>query len=290
LQPLKKKQKISKKGTEEEKEEWPEEFNAKLNKVLDLIRNKRPLTIKEHEAAAFVEKIIEEMQRAQKQDLELYAANKPALTKLAMLKRVVAVMGKYQFAVHFVAFGGCKACASWLKPLPDGTRPNQHLRTEILRMVGRLPITKEALMGCGRKYSLGKVIHGIQNDTEETVENRKLASMLVQQWLRFVLVQPEGEQEEQEPRRIRPPPETAESLAAREAESAKRIHPAIPIIEGRDYVVRPIPKDMPVKRDRVGADTNRGKLGEILKIMSRPNKRAWKPYDISIAGRQVNAI
>lgn len=43
---------------------------------------------------------------------------------------------------------------------------------------------------------------------------------------------------------------------------------------------------------RSGKDltTNRGKLGAVLQEMAKPNKKAWRPYAVSIAGRTVNAL
>merc|ERR1711879_815456 len=102
-----------------------------------------------------------------------------------------------------------------------------------------------------------------------------------------------GDPEEAEvlkPKLVRPAPETLESVQALEEESMKRIHPSIPIVEGKEYLIKPIPRHQPIKRDKVASETNRGKIGEVLKVLARPNKRSWKPYEVSIAGRAVNAV
>mmetsp|Transcript_4871 Transcript_4871/g.13486 ORF Transcript_4871/g.13486 Transcript_4871/m.13486 type:complete len:402 (+) Transcript_4871:551-1756(+) len=281
-----------------EEEVWPEEFNAKFMKVLERIRPQKPLAIRDDDALKFVQDSIQEMFEIATEDDECFGTDRPASRKMKMLPKVITIMNKYQFAVHFVTFDGCKALGAWLKNLPDGSLPNDHLRTELLQAMMRLPITKEALAACSKQkkeHSLGKVVAGLQNHPAESIENRKLAGMLVQKWVKQVLGRRsdtmDGEEETTlKPKLVRPAPETAESLLASEKESEKRQHPALPVIEGKEYLIKPVPRHQPVKRDKVDQGTNRGKIGEVLKIMQRPNKRSWKPYEVSIAGRTVNAI
>lgn len=275
--------------------EEPTKFNDKLMMVLDNIKIRKPLAIKENEAVKFVQRSIEEMLDMAKADEECFGTDKPASYKMRMLPKVITIMNKYQFAVHFITNEGCKALAAWLRPLPDGRLPNDHLRTELLRSMTRLPITKEALAACPRELSLGKIVAHLQHHPQETVDNRKLAGELVQKWVKQVLAkQPDLEDMEEseavKPKLIRPAPETIESVQEMEKEAEKRIHPSIPIIEGKEYLIKPIPRHQPVRREKVATDTNRGKIGEVLKVLARPNKRSWKPYEVSVAGRNVNAI
>merc|ERR1711879_469831 len=88
----------------------------------------------------------------------------------------------------------------------------------------------------------------------------------------------------------RKPAETYESFLALEEESFKRMHPTIPIREGKDYTISPANQAEPLKRDKYREDSNRFKLNEVLKVFNRPNKRVWKPYAVSIAGRQLNQL
>lgn len=153
-------------------------------------------------------------------------------------------------------------------------------------------------MNC-KGVPLGSVVAKLQNSPLETVENRKTAGMLVQKWLKQVLSKNQpgtfdldemNEAELPKPTLVKPAPETEESLAKAEAESEKRMHPAIPQIGGKEYNVQPMPKDMPLKREKKNLESNRGKLSAILNLMSRPNKRSWKPYTVSISGQTINAI
>merc|ERR1719188_1802970 len=80
----------------------------------------------------------------------------------------------------------------WLRDLPNGDMPNAHLRTELLRSMQRLPITKEALAACSKDRSLGVIVAKMRINPRETVQNRKIAQSLVQTWLKQVLVKQRG--------------------------------------------------------------------------------------------------
>merc|ERR1719199_1802626 len=151
----------------------------------------------------------------------------------------------------------------------------------------RLPISKEALQNC-KEPRLGEIVAALQKNPMETVANRKVAAMLVQKWIKQVLVvapdvfdagATEG------PKAMLPPKpvETLESFLAAEEESFKRMHPTIPIREGKDYQIHPPANAVALKRDKYQQDSNRYKLNEVLKDFNRPNKKTWRPYEVSIA-------
>ena len=250
------------------------------------------LVIKEEDAHTHVEQFIHRMEEAAKADLEEYRVGKPMVKKLELLPEAVEVMEKYQFADAFIAYGGCRVLALWLQPLPTGTLPSVHLRSALLRCMERLPISKEALSRAGEPL-LGRIVAQLQTNPEETLTNRKRAQGLVQRWLRQIMA-PEEEDDsllraEQVGTIPRPPPVTEESLAKIAQESAKRLHPTIPVIEAKDYVIQPVSTAQPIIREKLSMDTYKGKLNEVLKFMARPNKKSYKPFSVSVAGRELNA-
>merc|ERR1719424_654606 len=214
-----------------------------------------------------------------------------------MLPKAVSVMEKFVFGELFVAYGGVRALACWLRCLPSGQLPNAHLRSILLEMMTRLPITKEALQNC-KEPALGEVVAKLMKHPQETVPNRKLAASLVQKWVKQVLVtgtaeaslDPDAGEENQEALHPAKPVETLESFLAAEEESFKRMHPSIPVREGRAYTIHPPCLAVPQKRDRYAENSNRYKLNEVLKVFNRPNKKAYRPYEVSIAGRQLNQL
>eukprot|EP00913_Durusdinium_trenchii_P017542 g16483.t1 len=203
--------------------------------------------------------------------------------KLEFLPEAVDVMEKYQFAHAFIAYGGCRVLALWLQNLPSGALPSVHLRSALLRCMERLPITKEDLRKAGEPL-LGRIVAQLQTHPEETMTNRKRAQGLVQRWLRQIMA-PESDSLDDMGEKVgtipRPPAETEESVAKLEEESAKRLHPSIPVIQAKDYVIQPVSTAMPIIREKLSMETYKGKLNEVLKFMARPNKRSWKPFSVT---------
>ncbi|CAJ1365775.1 unnamed protein product [Effrenium voratum] len=271
------------------------DLSTQWTRVMEAIKPRRGLVIKDEEAHAYVENFIARMEATAAHDLEEYHAGRPMIKKLELLPEAVEVMEKYQFTDAFITYGGCKVLALWLQSLPNGALPSVHLRSALLRCMERLPITKEALKSAGEPL-LGKIVAGLQTHPEETVGNRKRAQNLVQRWLRQIMEPDNSHSLEAflaQPEKVgaipRPPPETEESLQKLEEESAKRLHPAIPVIQAKDYVIQPVSTAQPIIREKLTTDTYKGKLNEVLKVMARPNKRSWKPHSVSVAGRQLNA-
>lgn len=249
------------------------------------------LVIKDEDAHAHVDNVVKRMGAAAAADLEEYRAGRPMVKKLEFLPEAVDVMEKYQFAHAFIAYGGCRVLALWLQNLPSGALPSVHLRSALLRCMERLPITKEDLRKAGEPL-LGRIVAQLQTHPEETMTNRKRAQGLVQRWLRQIMA-PESDSLDDMGEKVgtipRPPAETEESVAKLEEESAKRLHPSIPVIQAKDYVIQPVSTAMPIIREKLSMETYKGKLNEVLKFMARPNKRSWKPFSVSVAGRELNA-
>lgn len=206
-------------------------------------------------------------------------------------------MEKYAFADIFIANDGCSALASWLRCLPTGQLPALELRSELLQIMTRLPISRESLLGQKpTDIKLGSVVAKLQYNPGETIANRKLAAMLVQKWLKQILsAQPDDVDdmaESQQPRPLfqRPPVETAELVAIQEKASEQRMHPAIPVVGGKCFTIQPLPRFQPIRRDKVDRESNRGKVNMVLTDLQRPNKKSWRPYAVSVAGRQVNMV
>jgi len=273
-------------------------LTSKLGSVMEALKIKRALQITERESQPFVEEFVKEMIEAAEKDLRQYKANclTPLKHKMNLLNKAEAIMIKFVFAELFVAYGGCRALAMWLSSLPDGQLPNAHLRTTLLTVMLRLPISKEALANC-KEPALGEVVAKLMNNPIETVANRKNAALLVQKWVKQVLVNPasaeagdEGEGGEGVPMLPRKPAETMESFLQLEETSFLRLHPSIPVREGKVYHIHPPTTAVPQKRERYVQDCNRYKLNEVLKVFNRPNKKQWKPYEVSIAGRQLNQL
>jgi transcription factor SPN1 len=279
-----------------EDEEGPN-LSKKWTEVMDSLKLQKPFTINEMDSTPFIQGFIEDMVTAAEADLkEYYSGHLGRMkNKINMLARAVSIMQKVVFGELFVTFGGSRALALWLKPLPNGQLNNVHLRSTLLTCMLRLPISKDALQNC-KDPALGEIVKNLMQNPRETVQNRKTAASLVQKWIKQVLVNKDAaetvqnEDEDTGPSLEPKPLETAESFHQLEEESFKRLHPTIPVREGKDYRIHPEVTAMARRAEKYSQDSNRYKLNEVLKIFNRPNKKAWKPYEVSIAGRQLNQL
>jgi len=286
-------------GPDSQQEGLPQDLgiSATFAGVMESLKIKRALQITERDASSFIEEFVQEMIEAAEKDLRQFEANplETQVHKMNMLSKAVSVMEKFVFAELFVTYGGCRALGLWLRTLPNGELPNAHLRTTLLTCMLRLPISKEALQNC-KDPPLGQIVSKLKNNPRETVPNRKAAALLVNKWVKQVLILPPDmssfDETSEGPRALLPrkPTETLESFLEAEEESFKRIHPTIPVREGKDYQIHPPSTAMGMKRDKYHQDSNRYKLNEVLKDFNRPNKKAWRPYEVSIAGRQLNQL
>eukprot|EP00201_Polytomella_parva_P015008 CAMPEP_0175061872 /NCGR_PEP_ID=MMETSP0052_2-20121109/13835_1 /TAXON_ID=51329 ORGANISM="Polytomella parva, Strain SAG 63-3" /NCGR_SAMPLE_ID=MMETSP0052_2 /ASSEMBLY_ACC=CAM_ASM_000194 /LENGTH=352 /DNA_ID=CAMNT_0016327793 /DNA_START=10 /DNA_END=1068 /DNA_ORIENTATION=- len=144
-----------------------------------------------------VNNFILKMQATSEKDREVYTKNldsrpgarkEPAVAKLRMLKEVEAFLSQKRYHQYFIDFGGLGALTSWIEPYSDGSLPNINVRSTILKCLTRLPLDtgieehKEIL----KKSQLGQRVMFYSRCPDETVENRRIASELVQRWSRQV--------------------------------------------------------------------------------------------------------
>lgn len=93
--------------------------------------------------------------------------------------------------------GILKVIRDWLKPLPDGSLPNQKLRTELFRTLNsviflflfiqliQLPVTQDYLEESG---GLGKILTLLAKHPLETEANRKFLKELITVYAAFMIL------------------------------------------------------------------------------------------------------
>lgn len=132
------------------------------------------------------DKMIQEMEAAYLADLENNQMGKPSLNKLQVLEKIMNKIKTPLFAEIFLDKNGLEQFHNFLKRLPDGSWPLSSIRKTILEAVYDLPISVNHL-----KYTkLGKTITALQECKNESVENKKLATMVKDKWSRIVTGNP----------------------------------------------------------------------------------------------------
>jgi len=193
----------------------------------------------------------------------------PALSKVSILKFCINEIQKPTNQSWFVMFGGLSVIRTWLMPSPDGTLPALSIRTEMLRLLAKLPITQSNL----RKSKLGLTIKELTKREDETLNNRKLCMDLINRWLSLVLdtetsikrhraTQQHNLADSAQP--VSKKRKTKAEIAAADKEIQERRHPQMFQKPSHNFVVQPSFDVKSMGRDlALARQTRKGKVSKI---------------------------
>mmetsp|Transcript_9621 Transcript_9621/g.13067 ORF Transcript_9621/g.13067 Transcript_9621/m.13067 type:complete len:453 (+) Transcript_9621:142-1500(+) len=138
------------------------------------------------EARQHVELFLSKMELAVDQDQEANQRGRPAIHKLQMLKEVQEVVEKTYLHEDLLEAGLLNVMRAWLEPLKDGSIPNVNVRTTLLKLLKKLPVNVEMFDRRDqlKKSGLGKMVMFLYKLPEESMQNKKIAQSLVEQWSR----------------------------------------------------------------------------------------------------------
>ena len=130
--------------------------------------------------------LLTKMEMAADKDEKSNQEQKPCIAKLGLMNMVYEQLTKRKYQAEYLDHGVLGVLKEWLKPMPDGSLPNVLVRTKVLGILEALPINlelpdrKEQL----RSSQLGKLVMFLSKNKDETPDNRKRATQLVQRWAR----------------------------------------------------------------------------------------------------------
>ncbi|XRB14362.1 transcription factor SPN1 [Pseudoscourfieldia marina] len=133
--------------------------------------------------------LLTKMDMAADKDEKSNQEQKPCIAKLGLMNMVYEQLTKRKYQAEYIDHGVLGVLKEWLKPMPDGSLPNVLVRTKVLGILEALPINlelpdrKEQL----RSSQLGKLVMFLSINKDETPDNRKRATQLVQRWARPIL-------------------------------------------------------------------------------------------------------
>ena len=281
----------------DEAEEAAEDMEDELDRMFG--RRKREQTGNEAENRATVENLLAQMEVAVEEDMQAFAAEKPATNKLRMLSRVQEVLAMKKLHGELLDAGLLGVLKAWIEPMEDGTLPNSKVRGAVLTMLTRLPVDcsfedrREQL----KRSGLGRVVMFLSKLPDETTENRRMARELVQKWSRPILA-PRGvaavDQSEQdrilEARQRRQQAQKQPSDANEDGMPALRpgmpgyrLHATIPQAASLDYIRRPESKAVMVPKR--GGKASEHKITKKLKTLGK--RESSRAANVSVQGRDV---
>eukprot|EP01023_Acetabularia_acetabulum_P009956 TRINITY_DN1451_c0_g1_i2.p1 TRINITY_DN1451_c0_g1~~TRINITY_DN1451_c0_g1_i2.p1 ORF type:complete len:310 (-),score=83.02 TRINITY_DN1451_c0_g1_i2:75-1004(-) len=139
----------------------------------------------------------QKMDQAVEQDMIANTEGQPAIHKLKMLREVEDMLANRFLHPFFLDAGLLASIKAWIEPLPDGSLPNEEIRSAVLKLLLQLPIDtalqhrREQL----KLSKLGMVVMFLYKLEEETPSNKRAARELIERWSRPVLNEYKSETE-----------------------------------------------------------------------------------------------
>lgn len=116
-----------------------------------------------------------------KEDYEANKQGKPAFRRFKLLKQIDTIMRNGNTHSVFIDKGGLMNFSSWLKPMPDGSYPNQKIVLTILQCLDLIDIHEED-QGDQLK-DLEQMLKVYKDSSSATYEEcRKLATVILNKW------------------------------------------------------------------------------------------------------------
>lgn len=125
------------------------------------------------------------MTDAAKADTESRQKGNPAMSKLKLLPEVISLLNRNQLKDQLVDpdTNLLEAVRFFLEPLNDGSLPAYNIQRSLFTVLGKLPITKDALVASG----IGKVTWFYTKSTKPEPQVKRQAEQLLRDWTRPIL-------------------------------------------------------------------------------------------------------
>ncbi|CAN0262515.1 unnamed protein product [Scytosiphon promiscuus] len=153
-----------------------------MNSVLASMKKRKAQDLSTAEREQIAQEFMFKINQAAEDDEEAVQEGRPALNKLKMLKTVKATLAKKELQETFLEFDLLGVVKRWLQPYSNGQLPNLTIRKEMLALVLMLPVQVDHL----KRSGIGKVVMGLLNSKQETIENKRVLRELVSRWNRPV--------------------------------------------------------------------------------------------------------
>ena len=151
-----------------------------LSATLRGMKRKRTDELSEMHKSEIAQDLLYKMDRAAKDDQELYLRKQPAVNKLNLLSKVQRLAGIKDLQLSLLDFDLLGALRVWIEPKDKKTLPSLSVRTAIYEMLRKLPIQLDHL----KRSGIGKVLVSISKHEMETPANKLIIRELIDKWSR----------------------------------------------------------------------------------------------------------
>ena len=295
--------------------EEAEEEEAGVERICIKGGNKKKKEAEEVEDMVF--DLLTKMEMAADKDEKSNQEQKPCIAKLGLMNMVYEQLTKRKYQAEYLDHGVLGVLKEWLKPMPDGSLPNVLVRTKVLGILEALPINlelpdrKEQL----RSSQLGKLVMFLSKNKDETPDNRKRATQLVQRWARPIFELSTRYADMKATERVDLSASAAETAAAagtagggiqlwdgdihetsrenqpKPGEVGYRLHAAVPMPPKLDYSYEPTNNQNMEERMRARGPTKEG-MPRLQKTLNKSIRKRPSTRDaiakVSIEGRNMH--
>ena len=298
--------------------EEAEEEEAGVERICIKGGNKKKKEAEEVEDMVF--DLLTKMEMAADKDEKSNQEQKPCIAKLGLMNMVYEQLTKRKYQAEYLDHGVLGVLKEWLKPMPDGSLPNVLVRTKVLGILEALPINlelpdrKEQL----RSSQLGKLVMFLSKNKDETPDNRKRATQLVQRWARPIFELSTRYADMKATERVDLSASAAETAAAADAagtagggiqlwdgdihdtsrenqpkpgDMGYRLHAAVPMPPKLDYSYEPTNNQNMEERMRARGPTKEG-MPRLQKTLNKSIRKRPSTRDaiakVSIEGRNMH--
>merc|ERR1712137_553575 len=137
----------------------------------------------EEELNGIILSFIDKMKTADQDDSFCMMNRKPATNRLKLLPEVQRYMANIEFQPYFIRYNILEDLAHWIAPREDKSLPNIRFREVILSILNQVQmeyLTSDTL----RESGIGKMVYLYSVHSKETPQNKKLASSILNKWMR----------------------------------------------------------------------------------------------------------
>jgi len=218
---------------------------------------------------------------------------RPALSKVAMLPEVEAILRKKHYHEVMIDHGMLSTIARWLRPMPDGSLVSAPVRKTLLQALTRFDID-ETVLGSLRSSGLGKYVKLLTLHKKEIPENRKVALSLVEKWSRPIFQTSDKVHATDLPvadrhGALRNHAEL-EQASVFNTTSGPQIgsHARVPRPMGMDFAMLPQSLAAPLPSSKYTKDSVKGRLTD--RILTGKKRSSTQAATLSVEGRTLDRI
>jgi len=235
----------------------------------------------------------ERMEEAVEDDDKAAASDppRPALSKVAMLPEVEAILRKKHYHEVMIDHGMLSTIARWLRPMPDGSLVSTPVRKALLLALTRFDID-ETVLGSLRSSGLGKYVKLLTLHKKEVLENRKMALSLVEKWSRPIFQTSDKVHATDLPvaERVAAPRNHAEleqaSVFNNTSGPQTSSHARVPRPMGMDFGMLPQSTAVALPSSKYSKDSVKGRLTD--RILTGKKRSSTQAATLSVEGRTLD--